>query len=431
MWWSSVKASPAKSPATLKLRDGSEIEHSELVNNIAECQTGYYYANGAFLPSGHVQTFWASQQYDDQWPIWYGRRLMHWQDGSQVSVDYAVEPPASKSEWEKDVEYRPVPNLPRFPPKTRYLRPEEFAPLDESKEPLVIHLHGLTGGSHENYVRCAISEMSKRGLQSCVLTTRGCNRTPITTPQLFNGCWTEDIRRFIAHVASASPQRSIFLIGYSLGASVLANYLGQEAENAPQQVKAAVCVANPWDMELLNYSLDTSWIGTYLYSKAMLSNLLRLVRNNRAVLEESPIFREQLEIAKSANPKVVSDFDNLYTAPLFGFDGCHDYYRTASSINRIRTIRVPLLVLHARDDPIVSEACIPWAEARANPYLHLVTTTSGGHLGWFSHKGDRWYAPVTAKYFASFRDRVDLSERPRASMPKKRWFQGDRFIVSK
>lgn len=426
--WSTVSAHAANSPANLKLKDGKEINHSELIEDITEAQDGYYYVNQAFINNGHFQTLLASRPYDDQWQVWYGRRLIRWSDGSQNSVDYAIDPPASKTEWEEDIQYKPVPDLPRFPTRTRYLRPEEIKPIEESDEPLVIHLHGLTGGSHENYVRCAIKELEKMGLKSCVLTTRGCNRTPITTPYLFNACWTEDIRNFVNHLISVFPQRPLFLAGYSLGAAVLANYLGQEGDRLPQQIKAAVSVANPWDLNISSWSLEKSWSGQYLYGKAMASNLLRLLRNNKKTLDESPIFRDQWEKAKHMQFNSVSDFDSMFTAPMFYFDGCRDYYRTASSINRIHTIRVPLLILHALDDPIVSKDVIPFKETESNPYLHLLTTSTGGHLGWFSRDSDRWYSVVLAKYLAGFLDKVDLNVRPKATL-RERWFQGDRFVV--
>jgi len=44
------------------------------------------------------------------------------------------------------------------------------------------------------------------------------------------------------------------------------------------------------------------------------------------------------------------DFDNLYTAKVFGFKDAEDYYRQTSSMNFIDMLDIPSLFLNARDD---------------------------------------------------------------------------------
>ena len=44
-------------------------------------------------------------------------------------------------------------------------------------------------------------------------------------------------------------------------------------------------------------------------------------------------------------------------------------------------IRVPTLLLNARNDPFLPLECFPEAEARANPMLFLETPARGGHVG--------------------------------------------------
>ena len=48
-------------------------------------------------------------------------------------------------------------------------------------------------------------------------------------------------------------------------------------------------------------------------------------------------------------------FDERYTAPHGGFRDASDYYARASSLPVIARIRVPTLILHAVDDPIVPD----------------------------------------------------------------------------
>lgn len=432
--WSTVKAYPTKQPVSLPGKDG-ETNIKQIVENIPEAVDGYWYTNKYLLGNGHAQTILGGGGYNREYPVWYGRRFFKQPDGAQFSVDYCIDVSQKKPEqWSEDVKYLPDPDMPRLPRCTRCLRPEEVSKLDDAAEtrPLFISVHGLTGGAHENYIRATLEEVHKI-LPNCemsVITSRGCNRTKITTPQLFNGAWTEDLRKYIQYVIKKQPNRPIFLGGYSLGASILANYLGQEGCNVPEQVKCALLVCNPWDLSLCGLAIESSFVSRQLYVSQMTSNMKRLVKNNRQVMLDSALFREQEPKLKQVHR--MSEFDNTMTAPLFGFNNAWEYYREASSIHRIREIRVPTLVLSAEDDPITGSYCAPYADAPANPFMYLVETTHGGHLGWFVNDGSRWHATVMAKFLRNVVDQVDFSKRYEISeeLCTPKWFRDGKFQVA-
>ena len=62
----------------------------------------------------------------------------------------------------------------------------------QPNETIVVIAHGLTGGSHEHYVRAAVSVLttpiSSGGLaaRAVVMNFRGCNDSPVTTPRLYH-----------------------------------------------------------------------------------------------------------------------------------------------------------------------------------------------------------------------------------------------------
>jgi predicted alpha/beta-fold hydrolase len=90
-----------------------------------------------------------------------------------------------------------------------------------------------------------------------------------------------------------------------------------------------------------------------------------------------------------ADPEVVAgvrtlwDFDNVFTGPVHGFAGAEDYYGRSSSINFLAAIRVPTLLLSARDDPFHPTGLLDEvaAIARGNPVLHTEFVARGGHVG--------------------------------------------------
>lgn len=439
-----VKTYASSSSVALPLKGDAEGESKSLVqltNDVPELRNGTYSMMSPALFNGDLQTMYANTPREHIWKVHYGRRCIYWDDGSLVTADYRIETPTDKAKWAEQVKYTPLGDkTPPLPTRLRYLNDEEVEELrnlskeDAEQKPLLVLLHGLSGGSHEAYVRAVVDEITKPefGFDCVVLNSRGCARTPISTPQLFCGVWTEDIRRFVRLLRKEQPEnRRIYLIGFSLGASILANYLGQEGEllNTPEsRVDAAMVVANPWDLNISSQVLSTSVLGRYLYSPSMAKNLLRLIKNHQHALASHPEF----DYEARKHVKSMEDFDNVYTGPLFGFDSAKDYYRSGSSVQRVLGIRIPTLLVNAIDDPIVTKDCIPYVEACKNPYLVLATTSLGGHLGWTQPGPDNnWLAKVSAKFFKTFDTQVDhVKGIPEVEVvrPKRLW-KGDRFDV--
>ena len=101
--------------------------------------------------------------------------------------------------------------------------------------------------------------------------------------------------------------------------------------------------------------------------------------------------RIELDFNKIRKVNNIEDFDTHITAPIFGYNTAHEYYRLSSCVLRIPTITIPTLCITALDDPISVEECLPWNEILQNKNIALICTRNGGHLGWFtSSKSNRW-----------------------------------------
>lgn len=104
-------------------------------------------------------------------------------------------------------------------------------------------------------------------------------------------------------------------------------------------------------------------------------------------------------------------FDENFTSKLFGFNCADEYYRHASPIQRLLKVRVPLVIVNSIDDPIIGYRTLPFSEVRLNPFTALVTTTTGGHLGWFDYKGNRWYADPISRLFKELDDNWSFNKK--------------------
>ncbi|MDG4553655.1 MAG: hypothetical protein P9E24_05340 [Candidatus Competibacter sp.] len=56
---------------------------------------------------------------------------------------------------------------------------------------------------------------------------------------------------------------------------------------------------------------------------------------------------------KLAAPRNFHTFDDRITAPLHGYAGVHDYHTRASCRSYPRRVRVPTLIPHALDGPLM------------------------------------------------------------------------------
>jgi predicted alpha/beta-fold hydrolase len=74
------------------------------------------------------------------------------------------------------------------------------------------------------------------------------------------------------------------------------------------------------------------------------------------------------------------EFDNVFTAPLHGFQGTEDYWARASAKPHLHRIRIPALVLNARNDPFVPASCLPAAHETGRR-VTLWQPAQGGHVG--------------------------------------------------
>ena len=96
---------------------------------------------------------------------------------------------------------------------------------------------------------------------TCVLIFNklGCGGLSLTTPESFTAARTSDLKECIQYLSESYPSRPLVAIGYSLGAGILLNYLGQQQEieeveaasGSNVKLKAAVACSPSWDFRIM------------------------------------------------------------------------------------------------------------------------------------------------------------------------------------
>ncbi|KAI9371667.1 Alpha/Beta hydrolase protein [Aspergillus egyptiacus] len=369
-----------------------------------------------FLFNGHLQTCWTSVKFDNV-PVYYKRRVFE-ADCSRYkghfAVDFVVEPYEAPESPEANDEERKYTLPSGLPERTAMFSEEEFAalPSDDSK-PMLVILHGLSGGSHELYLRHVVHPLiADRGWEACVINSRGCAQTKISTGVLYNARATWDVRQAVKWLRAAFPNRPLFGIGFSLGANILTNYLGEEGDAC--QLKAAVIVASPWNLEISSVALQSSLIGLEVYSKVMGTSMKKLFEQHAEEVIKNP--RVNAEAVRSIT--YLHEFDRALQCPLWGYPTEGAYYRDASSTDPMLSIRIPFFVVQAEDDPIAHVKALPFQEIGQTPYGVMMTTSWGGHLGWFELGGERWFVKPVTNFLNLMAKEIDLETPPMVEKPE-------------
>ncbi|KAI8074177.1 Alpha/Beta hydrolase protein [Gongronella butleri] len=271
------------------------------------------------------------------------------------------------------------------------------------EKPVVVYLHGLTGGSHESYIRGVIEELTSRSdaFQTVVINNRGCGRSEIRTPKLFSGRYTDDVRYAFKQIQQrVKPGTPIIALGFSLGANILVNYLGEEGDRTP--ITAAVSVANPFDFEKTSHILTTQTFSRHAYSASMGTSLKNMFKLHEPVLHKC----DKIDADEIMAGYTLRDFDDAFTRRMFDYPSVDAYYKDASSTQRICNVKVPLLCLNALDDPIAHHTALPYEEVKANEHVILAVTSHGGHIGYFENmvSPSRWLSKPLVEFIMAVAD---------------------------
>ncbi len=281
--------------------------------------------------------------------------------------------PHMQTLWARLVRYAPPIELRR---ERLELPDGDFIDLDWTKNkigPIVIILHGLEGSSSSPYARGMLKAIDARGWRGVVMHFRGCSGEPNRLPRSYHSGDTDDLAYFVETLYQREPRTRLAIIGYSLGGNVLLKWLGKAREQA--SVCAAVAVSVPFVLHHATERLQQGFSRVYQWQ------LLRSLRANIAQKKqrmEMPLRIDDLNTLKNFR-----EFDEHVTARLHGFDSADHYYTVASSRQYLQGIAVPTLVLHARDDPFMTEKAIPRKEEFSKG-VTLEVFAQGGHVGFVS-----------------------------------------------
>ncbi len=287
------------------------------------------------------------------------------------------------------VAVRPFLDEVRFPPRLHLFESEPGVKVrvvsqspSESPRGHLVLVHGLEGNSDGSYMRSLAQRALMAGFHVHRMNMRNCGGTEAHCPALYHAGLVMDILAWLKHLRR-NDGLPLFLAGFSLGGnqvSKLAGELGTEA----RALLAGVCaVSTPIDLAVCSRCIQSP--SNWLYQKQFVLRMKRTLRRKHA------LFPQLFSLDGVEQIRTIWELDDRYVAPLGGFRDAAHYYATQSAQNFLGDVRIPMLLVHAADDPFIPISLYEQPSVRQNKWIQFVPVSHGGHMGFLARRTPKFW----------------------------------------
>lgn len=291
-----------------------------------------------WLPGGHAQTIW---------PALFARRF----DGAQ--------PPRLRRErWST--------------PDQDFVDVDFLDATSDDDAPLLVLFHGLEGSSGSHYAQAFADWARRAGWRFAIPHFRGCSGEPNLAPRAYHSGDFEEVGWMLSQLR-ARHEGTMVAVGVSLGGNALLRWAQEAGDSAARVASAVAAVCSPIDLAAGGHAIGRGFnrlVYTRMFLRTLVPKALQKLSQHPGLFD-----RERLLQARD-----LYEFDNVFTAPLHGFSSTDDYWSRGSAKPHLHRIRIPALVLNARNDPFVPAACLP-APHEVGKHVTLWQPAHGGHVG--------------------------------------------------
>jgi predicted alpha/beta-fold hydrolase len=236
--------------------------------------------------------------------------------------------------------------------------------------PLVVLIHGLSGSEDSAYMLASAAALLRGGYRVLRLNLRGAGPSRPFCRLQYHAGRSGDLRDALAALDAALLERGLLLVGYSLGGNMLLKFLAEHAADFP--ILAAAAISAPLDLAAASERISAA--RNRIYQRHLLHHM-----KIEALGLGAELTAEEQDRVRTA--RTIFEFDDRFVGPRNGYTGAPDYYANNSGARFLSAIRVPLLVIHAFDDPWIPSAAykrVAWAD---HPSLLPLLPDGGGHVG--------------------------------------------------
>lgn len=299
-----------------------------------------HYKAPAWLLGGHAQTIWSALYARSHWRPLRPLQRERWStpDGDFVDVDRQAASHASR--------------------------------------PLVVLFHGLEGSSQSHYAKAFADWAAEHDLNFALPHFRGCSGELNHAPRAYHSGDYQEVDWILQKFRQAHQNQGgqvVVAAGVSLGGNALMRWTAEQGAQASIKADAVASICSPLDLMASGRAIGQGFnrqVYTRMFLRSMKPKALAKWAQHPGLFD-----KQRLMAARD-----LYEFDNVFTAPLHGFQSTDDYWTRASAKPLMQHIAIPALALNALNDPFVPAQSLPQGKDVSSS-VTLWQPAHGGHVG--------------------------------------------------
>lgn len=248
-----------------------------------------------------------------------------------------------------------------------------FHPRPEERPGLVV-LHGMTGSARSGYAIGLAAKAWYAGFNVVRLNARNCGGTEALSQTLYHAALVDDPLRVLNALARDPGLPRLYLAGFSMGGNLALLTAADRAASLPSQLRGVVAVSPPLDLAACSRRCQSTRFNRAL-TRHFITEFEKMLRRREAH------FPGRIDLGALDREMPLWDFDAAFTAPMAGFSSVEDYYAAGSLRGKFDRIRLPTLIVHAIDDPLIPAEPFGDRELVEHARVRRLLTDDGGHVG--------------------------------------------------
>jgi len=248
----------------------------------------------------------------------------------------------------------------------------------DGTRPTALVVHGVGGFSESRYVVRAARALHRAGYHVVRLNLRGAGAGMPLATSLYHAGISSDLLATVNAIAKDARVESLVVLGFSLGGNVTLKMAGEIGAHAPPKLVATATVSAPLDFIAVSQVMESrrnlpyrAWV-----LKGLVGQALRFARHHgpSCGYDARGLWRI----------RSIRDYDARVIVPMHRFPSIDEYYVTTSCGRVLGDVRLPTLLVHADDDPIVPGHTVKPFLDHLPSSIEVAWTEIGGHVGWYS-----------------------------------------------
>lgn len=267
--------------------------------------------------------------------------------------------------------------------------PKDWKPTDLT----VIMVHGLCGSHKSTYMIRMTQRLEPQRIRVIRFNMRYCGTAKGLSRNIYHAGRSEDLFEALKVLKEANPESPFLLIGFSLGGNQVLKLVGELGTLANRYLEGVIAVCPPTDLFSSVHMLSRKMFYDRYFCSLLRDNIDHFYQTHKDL--------PRIDLPKDLR---LYEFDQVFTAPMGGFENALDYYEKCSSAQFVEDIAIPCRILLSKDDPIICHSSLDHHEFPS--HVELFKTNYGGHMGYlgnvFRKRGFFWLDALLDEWIKEF-----------------------------